>query len=333
MIDKISDDFYRITLPMPFRLRHVHIYALVNGNEITLFDTGFNVGDSYSILEKDLQSIGGSIKSIRDIFITHAHTDHCSMAGLLKSASGANIHLSAAADEFQQHFRNPDLLNRQANLFYSRHGMSAEQIGIILAVYGSIGQIISQFRADDYLQPDEIRELGDRRFEVIFTPGHALGHVCFFFRKERFLISGDHILPHITPNLSPDIFDPDFRPLKSFLESLTKVENLPIGKVYPGHGLYFTGLAARINELRAHHQERTRLIFNCLGARPKTTFQVSQDIFGTDLPDFDKFLALSETYVHLLELKLNGIIEEEQAGDVLVYAARERELVAQKISL
>ena len=54
---------------------------------------------------------------------------------------------------------------------------------------------------------------------------------------------------------------------------------------------------------------------------PKTTFQVSQEIFGSDLPDFDKFLALNETYVHLLELKHKGIIKEEQTGDILVYTA------------
>jgi glyoxylase-like metal-dependent hydrolase (beta-lactamase superfamily II) len=307
---------------MPFRLKHVHVYALVSGKEIALFVTGFNVGDSYEILEKDLESIGLGIKSIRDIFITHAHTDHCSMAGLLKSRSGANIHLSAAADTFQQYFTKPDLLNRQGNQFYSQHGMSSQQIEIIFAVYASISQIISKFKADDHLQPDEIREFGDWRFKVIFTPGHALGHVCFFFGKEKFLISGDHVLPQITPNLSPDIFDPNFRPLKSFLDSLQKLENLPVERVYPGHGIYFTGLTARLNELRAHHKERTQLIVNSLGAQPKTTLQVSQDIFGVDLPDFDKFLALNETYVHLLELKHQGIISEEQAGNVLVYTAR-----------
>lgn len=319
MIDRISDNFYRITLPLPFRLRHVHVYVLVSGNKIALFDTGFNVGDSYKILEKDLESIGLNIKSIRDIYITHAHTDHCSMAGLLKSKSGANIHLSAAADTFQQYFSKPDVLNRQTNQFYSRHGMSAKQIELIFAIYDSIRQITSKFKADDYLQPNEIRQFGDWEFEVIFTPGHARGHICFFFRKEKFLISGDHVLPHITPNLSPDIVDPTFRPLKSFLESLAAVENLPIERVYPGHGISFTGLPARLNELRSHHKERTELIIQSLSAQPKTTLRVSQDIFGTDLPDFDKFLAANETYVHLLELKHQGIIKEEETGNVLVY--------------
>jgi hypothetical protein len=97
------------------------------------------------------------------------------------------------------------------------------------------------------------------------------------------------------------------------------VENLPVERVYPGHGIYFTGLTARLNELRAHHKERTKLIVQSLSAQPKTTLQVSQDIFGVDLPDFDKFLALNETYVHLLELKHQGIIREVRTGNVLVY--------------
>ena len=104
-------------------------------------------------------------------------------------------------------------------------------------------------------------------------------------------------------------------------------------RVYPGHGIHFTRLPARVNELRAHHKERTQRIIDSLGTQPKTTLQVSQDIFGTDLPDFDKFLALNETYVHLLELKLKGIIAEELSGNVLVYTARRRDLLAQRIAI
>ncbi len=40
------------------------------------------------------------------------------------------------------------------------------------------------------------------------------------------------------------------------------------------------------------------------------------------MPDFDKFLALNETYVHLLDLAHEGIIREEQDGDLFtLYSA------------
>jgi glyoxylase-like metal-dependent hydrolase (beta-lactamase superfamily II) len=154
---------------------------------------------------------------------------------------------------------------------------------------------------------------------VIFTPGHSNGHVCYYFPDEKFLLSGDTVLPQITPNLSPDLFDENFRPLNCFLESLKVLENLPVEKVYPGHGNTFSGVKTRANEMRGHHAERSQLILNFLSTIPKTTRQVSEGIFGSNLPDFDKFLALNETYVHLLELKLKGKIKEEINGDNLVY--------------
>jgi len=52
MITEIQNNFYRITLPMPYRLRHVHAYALVHGSEVALFDTGMNMPGAYELLER-----------------------------------------------------------------------------------------------------------------------------------------------------------------------------------------------------------------------------------------------------------------------------------------
>jgi glyoxylase-like metal-dependent hydrolase (beta-lactamase superfamily II) len=103
---------------------------------------------------------------------------------------------------------------------------------------------------------------------------------------------------------------------------LQALEKLPVEKVYPGHGNSFGDLKTRLSEMHDHHTERSQLILNCIIGKPKTTFQVSQEIFGRDLADFNKFLALNETYVHLLELKLEGAIKEEQAGSNLVYTGQ-----------
>ena len=319
MINKISDNFYCITLPMPFRLKHVHVYALLDGKEVALFDTGLNISGSYEILENDLESIGQGIRSVRDIYITHVHADHCGMAGLIKEKSGATIHLSSVADESNQNYLKTDLLISRMKKFYITHGFTEQEVDALIMVFTSMRNIITVFKGDDCLQPNEIREFGKWQFEVIFTPGHSNGHSCFYFPRDGFLLSGDTVLPQITPNLSPDLFDESFRPLHSFLESLKAVENLPVEKVYPGHGNAFGDLKTRLSEMREHHTKRSRLILNCIIGKQKTTFQVSQEIFGRDLADFDKFLALNETYVHLLELKLKGAIKEEQAGSNLVY--------------
>jgi glyoxylase-like metal-dependent hydrolase (beta-lactamase superfamily II) len=274
---------------------------------------------TYEMLEKDLASAGFRVNDIRHIFLTHVHTDHCSVAGLLQKNTDAKIYLSAVAFDEYQHFRKSDSAVEQLKKFYSRQGMTSGQIDMIIEEYEDIRSIITEFHADDFLQNNEIREFGKWKFEVIFTPGHAAGHVCFFFRKESFLLAGDHILPYIAPILSPDIFDDDFRPLATYLDSLSDIEKLPIATIYPGHGNAFIDFKERLEEIRRHHIKRKKMVFDHLNAGPKTTYAVSHEIFGSELSDFDKFLALNETLIYLKELKAEGAIKEDDAGNVLVY--------------
>jgi glyoxylase-like metal-dependent hydrolase (beta-lactamase superfamily II) len=319
MITEIQDHFYRITLPMPYRLRHVHAYLLAQDKQLALFDTGLNMPGSYEKLKKDLASAGFSTNDIRQIFLTHAHTDHCSMAGILQKNTDAKIYLSAAAFDEYLHFRQADSAVSQARKFYSRHGMSSHEIDAVIEEYEDMRGIITEFNTDDYLQNNEIREFGDWKFEVIFTPGHATGHTCFFFRKEGILLAGDHILPYIAPSLSPNIFDNNFRPLQTYLDSLQVIEQLPLTTIYPGHGNSFGGVGERLSEIRSHHAQKKQLIFGFVSEIPKTTYALANEIFGNNMPDFEKFMALNETYVYLKELKLEGAIKEKTAGRILTY--------------
>jgi glyoxylase-like metal-dependent hydrolase (beta-lactamase superfamily II) len=321
MITEIQANFYRVTLRMPYRLRHVHAYLLAQDKQLALFDTGLNMPGSYETLEKDLASIGFSINDIRHIFLTHVHTDHCSMAGLLQKKTNAKIYLSAAAYEEYKHFRQADLAVSQARQFYSRHGMSSHEIDAVIEEYEDMRGIITEFNTDDYLQNNEIHEFGNWKFEIIFTPGHATGHVCFFFRKEGILLAGDHILPYIAPSLSPNIFDDNFRPLQTYSDSLQVIEQLPLTTIHPGHGNSFNGVGERLSEIRAHHEQRKQLIFGFVNEIPKTTYALANEIFGNNMPDFEKFMALNETHIYLKELKSEGAIKEKMNGKVLVYTA------------
>ena len=319
MINEIEKKFYRITLRMPYRLRHVHAYLLAHDGELTLFDTGLNTPGSYETLQKDLTGAGFSVNDIKHIYLTHVHTDHCSMAGLMQKNTGAKIYLSATAFEEYQHFRQADSAVKQLKKFYSRQGMTSGQIDMVIEEYEYIRGIITEFNAGNYLQNNELREFGDWKFEVIFTPGHAAGHICFFFRKESFLLAGDHILPYIAPILSPNIFDDNFRPLAAYLDSLNDIEKLPISTIYPGHGNAFIDLKERLEEIRQHHKKRKMIVFDHLSAEPKTTYAISNEISGYELPDFEKFMALNETIIYLKELKAEGAIKEDMADNILVY--------------
>jgi glyoxylase-like metal-dependent hydrolase (beta-lactamase superfamily II) len=208
----------------------------------------------------------------------------------------------------------------QVKIFYREQGLREKIMDALLELLSSFRKATIPFKVDTSLEDHGSQKVGDREFEVIAVPGHTSGQVCFFFRREGILLSGDHILPEITPNLSPDPYNPAFRPLKSFLDSLGQVEDLPVVKVYPAHGDPFPNLKARVEEIREHHRERKGLVFESVKGGPKTTYQISLDIFGRDLPEFDQFLAVNETYAHLIELLEEGLIKQKMSGHHLIHS-------------
>jgi len=113
LIDRILPDLYRITLPMPFRLRHVHVYALLHDGKVALFDTGMNIPETYTVLDEALANLGKTTKDIDRIFLTHFHADHCGIAGRIQEISGAAVHLSAVDESrLQQNNRLEELAGR-----------------------------------------------------------------------------------------------------------------------------------------------------------------------------------------------------------------------------
>ena len=78
----------------------------------------------------------------------------------------------------------------------------------------------------------QILRVGQLKALVIATPGHTPGGVCFYFKKENILISGDTLFKGSIGNLS----FPTAEPAKMW-HSLKQLARLPPDThVYPGHG-------------------------------------------------------------------------------------------------
>ncbi|MDP2267719.1 MAG: MBL fold metallo-hydrolase, partial [Deltaproteobacteria bacterium] len=309
---------YMITLPMPFRLQHVHVFLLLHGDQLVLFDTGLDTPENLLTLETAMQRIGKKVQDIARIYITHSHIDHCGMAGRIKEISGAAIHMSEISRPFTLRSDGEIQLVKD---FCLLHGLPHDVTDGILSLFISTrAEIAGPFCVDRSLQHHERQIFGNWEFQAMPTPGHTHDHMSFYFPQQQILLAGDHVLPEITPNLSPDVFAPDFQPLSSFFASLELIQELPVTKVYPAHGRPFANLKERIGELKEHHQVRKELTLKSVKTGPKTAFQVSQDIFGSSLPEFDQFLALNETYVHLIELIGSGNICETKDGGHVLFA-------------
>ena len=148
----------------------------------------------------------------------------------------------------------------------------------------------------------EVLEVGGNEWVSVHTPGHTRDHLCLWNPNDKIMISGDHVLPTITPHISG--LGATVDPLADFFHSLDRMATFESSVVLPAHGLAFTDLANRAHSIRDHHLERLdtlRQAGNELGWG--TVEQYMKALFQ---PRSWGSMAESETYAHLEHLRVLG---------------------------
>ena len=122
-------------------------------------------------------------------------------------------------------------------------------------------------------------------------------------REKRFMISGDHILARITPNICLWDYDNDY--LAIYLRNLRKVKTMQLGTLLTAHRQVITEVDARIDELIAHHARRLDEICGILEGGDATVWQLAHAMhwdFGTGefakFPPSQRWFALLEVFAH-----------------------------------
>jgi len=86
--------------------------------------------------------------------------------------------------------------------------------------------------ADRFLDESKVIQLGDLTIQVIHTPGHSPGCVCFYLKDQKVLFSGDTLFKGAMGGLHLPTAKPEL-----MWDSLDKLAALPSDvRVIPGHG-------------------------------------------------------------------------------------------------
>jgi glyoxylase-like metal-dependent hydrolase (beta-lactamase superfamily II) len=129
------------------------------------------------------------------------------------------------------------------------------------------------------------------------------------------LISGDQVLPRISPNVSVWPSEPDADPLNDFLETLNRLRTLPADiLVLPSHDQPFRGLTVRIDELARHHDERLAEAWEAC-AEPASAEQIARIMFRRDLDPHQTVFAIGEALAHLNHLVRLGRLRRQLQAD------------------
>ena len=107
-----------------------------------------------------------------------------------------------------------------------------ENAGQVSKMYGLQNYSGSPFPKHFLKEEDKIA-FGESKLDVIFTPGHAPGHICFYSEKYNFIISGDVIF-----QMSIGRTDLPFGDFETLIKSITKKIFLLPGQtqIHCGHG-------------------------------------------------------------------------------------------------
>ena len=79
------------------------------------------------------------------------------------------------------------------------------------------------------LKDYDMIDIGDRHIEILHTPGHSPGHMCFWEKERSYLFTGDLVYKDTLFAYFPST-DP-----KAYLNSLELVSALPVKYVFPAH--------------------------------------------------------------------------------------------------
>jgi glyoxylase-like metal-dependent hydrolase (beta-lactamase superfamily II) len=316
-LTKISEDIYQLRLPLPFALNHVNVYLLRGDAGWTVVDTGIHWQAGEETWRYAFEKLDFSPKNIEQIVLTHVHPDHFGMAGWLQNMAG-DIPIYTSEREDQQAeavWRNNAMMDFGGWL--QKNGMPDEISKRVDTSMGDTFKMTLPHPAPmKHIHAGDIIKMGERQFRIIFAPGHSDGQLLFYDEADKLILSGDHVLLTITPNIGLwEQSDPN--PLGNFMASLRELHQLDIRLALPGHRRLIEDWHGRIKELLEHHEHRLGQALEAVQKGGHTAYDVTLKIFDTErFTSHEWRFAIAETLAHLDKLQREGKIQKDESAQL-----------------
>ena len=323
MVEEVLPTIYRIEIPLPENpLKAINSYVLRDSARNLIIDTGLNRKECRDTMKAGLAELGVDLKET-DFFITHLHADHFALVSTLATVNSTIYFNQPDADRAARGASWDDMIEYAGSNGFPKKELVAALHNHPGYKYGSKLKVPLKI-----LKEDDTICIGEYRFRCVETPGHTMGHMCLYEPNKRILVSGDHILGDITPNIQS--WSDEGNPLLSYLQSLDKVYELAVEVVLPGHRSIFRGCRERIEEIKDHHQKRAGEILTILEKGSRNAFQVASEMTWDitweswdRFPVSQKWFATGEAIAHLKYLREKGMVLRETLGGKFVYSLNE----------
>ncbi len=324
----LPEGLHQLRIPTGLPVGDVNCY-LIEGNPLTLIDTGLKSEESLASLTNSLEDIGHRLGDIEQILLTHGHVDHMGLATTIMRASereGSHktrvyIHEGDAkrvTDYVKYMVERADAYLRVAQESGSiKENAPFPPASILINYFKKMGESVP----DVIPIKDSVQfKTGIGALEAVWTPGHSYGSTCYVSHDHRLILSGDHILSDISSNPSLDFESFDGIPMLAYFDSLRKIRRFDGYQVLPGHRDILTSLSRRIDELLQDYENKFIRAREALGPSPMSQYHLSRVLYG-DYDFSQMILALVETHDILRILEMRGQARLERVDDIVMARA------------
>ena len=331
-ITEVAPGIFRTQLPANITgLGHVNMYVMEDDRGVAVVDPGMPTKESWLAVNARLSQMGIPLRRVHSVIVTHSHPDHYGGAERIRSESGAEVITHRLFRTFFDPTEPPDLSVEEAATFmrspfdpppWGGEPMKMEfgrkmRFKVARRFPGLLRVPTPTVRITE---TDRV-SFARREWVPVHTPGHTADHLCLYDAETGTLLSGDHVLPTITPHISGLTAHGD--PLTLFFDSLDKIGAFAsdVKVSLPAHGTPFTNTGERVQQIKDHHAERLQKIRNISAEydRPATVNEFAQHLFS---PRAQGSMADSEAYAHLEHLRILGEFEQRDSNGVFEYVLR-----------
>jgi glyoxylase-like metal-dependent hydrolase (beta-lactamase superfamily II) len=315
---EVADGVFWLRMPLPFRLDHINLYLLRDGEGWVIVDTGVRGRVTRSLWDGIFAEFFMRAPVTR-VIATHMHPDHVGQAGWLTRRCGVELWMTRT--EFltckMLAGDGPGDVPEDAVHFYARAGFDDDQLQVYRQRFGRFGALIEPLPAGfRRLHDGDVLEIGGVGWEVVVGRGHSPEHACLYAESLRVLISGDQVLPRISSNVSVFPTEPEADPLAEWLHSCEALRDRlpPDLLVLPSHNEPFLGLHERLHALVVGHVEALARL-HALCAEPQRVVDLFPALFRSEVTDEILMLAAGESRAHLNYLTDRGVLAMETGAE------------------
>jgi glyoxylase-like metal-dependent hydrolase (beta-lactamase superfamily II) len=303
----------QLRLPVPY-LGFVNLW-LLEGEPLTLVDTGPANPEAFAALETELAAHDRALEEIELVLVTHHHLDHSGLATAIKERSGATIaaHTGTARWGVDYHERAA-AERRFTEGLMAEHGVPESLITASEPFFQHIVRDSRSYDTDQVLNDGDTIRAGGRTLRVVFRPGHSTTDTLFVDDDDGIVFVGDHLLADISsgaeimPTELPG--DERRRALLEYLGNLRKTEAMEIASCFPGHGPVIEDHKKLIAERLAFHSERLDQIAGHVRDGCGTAFEVARKLWSDEVAETQPVLVIWEVLGHLDILVNRGTVRE-----------------------